>query len=429
MDCQNKRALTAGGAGMKILYVCPFAHHAGHPPSAAIHEPDALAQAGAEVKLVTFYGIIDRTKVGVAHTTIIPKTQLFLVLESLISLLFMWLPLFRWLLLFCANMWTVAVAMYLQRKMRYDIIYLRDGDPFLFIPLIFSLPFRGYRWVISLMGANLCPNSLPRGNFALVVYWAAIKGLNSSFWRPFYRYSLSRNRFVFLTQSEAIRQAYSSYMQGVFSGKVICLMLGARDSAMHIPKDEARRHLNLPQDRALFLSFGASHPGKDLATVFETIANIPQAVLVQAGKCSFSVGQSPSELVRDYEIEDRVVVRDDYIAESEKPYYFFAADAVILSYTKDFTSTVSLLWDACRFNVPVIASDNGQLGELVKKFNVGLLFAAQNADSLRKTIMSFASLKPQQLEKFKGNCRAFSQELSLDNWAQNFIGVCQEVSK
>ena len=44
---------------MKILYVCPFAHHAGHPPAAAIYEPDALARAGAEVKLLTFYGIID----------------------------------------------------------------------------------------------------------------------------------------------------------------------------------------------------------------------------------------------------------------------------------------------------------------------------------------------------------------------------------
>ncbi|GAG67757.1 unnamed protein product, partial [marine sediment metagenome] len=43
---------------IRILYVCPWAHWAGHPPWAATHESEALIKAGAEVSLCTFRGIL-----------------------------------------------------------------------------------------------------------------------------------------------------------------------------------------------------------------------------------------------------------------------------------------------------------------------------------------------------------------------------------
>jgi glycosyltransferase involved in cell wall biosynthesis len=417
---------------IKVLYVCPFAHYSGHPPWAAIHEPEALAQAGVRVTLLTSYGIIDNTEVKVPHVTVISRSGGIFLLQRLINFFFTRWALFRWPIMLLANFLALVLAIRLKRKLKYDIIHLRDGDPFLFLPLVLSLPFRGQNWVVSLMGGNLFYIPPPllktlRKDLRLFVYSVALKVLNSKLWRQLYRRSLARNNFLFLTQSEAVKRDYDSYLEGVFSGNVIHLPLGFGGTIRSVSKEEARRHLGLPQGKPLFLSFGASHPGKDLEVVFRALKNVPDVFLVQAGKYAFSVGANPAKLAQDYAMQDKVIIRNDYIPEQEKPYYFFAADAVILSYTRQFLSTVSLLWEACHFGTPVIASDNGQLGELVKTFRPGLLFTAQDVASLRKAITRFLGLKPEEIEVFKNNCQKFCQEFSLEKWAQRCLEIYEGV--
>jgi glycosyltransferase involved in cell wall biosynthesis len=248
--------------------------------------------------------------------------------------------------------------------------------------------------------------------------------VNSSLWKPVYRRSLARNNFLFITQNESMKQSFGSYVQGVLSGKVVCLPLGVDEADKVISKEEARKYLGLPQDKPMFLSLGFLHAGKDLETVFRALKDVPNAFLIHGGDQGFRLHlPNSATLAQRYTMVGRVIIRDYYIPEGEKPYYFFAADATILSYTKQFLSTTSLLWEACRFGTPVIASDNGQLKELVKAFQPGLLFTAQDADSLRETILRFLSLKPEEIQVFKDNCRRFANEFSLEKWAQRCLEI------
>ena len=216
-------------------------------------------------------------------------------------------------------------------------------------------------------------------------------------------------------------------MRGVFSGNVIYLPLGFGSTIRPVSKKEARQRLDLPQDKLLLLSFGTCHPGKDIEVIFHALKNSPDVILVQGGKHTFSVGADPAKLAQDYAVLDRVIIKDYYIPEEEKPYYFFAADAVILSYTRQFLSSASLLWESSLFETPVIASDEGQLGELVKVFQPGLLFNAQDAASLREAIIRFSSLKPSQIEIMKSNCRKFSNEFSINKWAQRCLDLYEDL--
>jgi glycosyltransferase involved in cell wall biosynthesis len=199
--------------------------------------------------------------------------------------------------------------------------------------------------------------------------------------------------------------------------------LGFGSDSRPISKKEARKRLGLPQDKTVFLSFGVPHPGKDLEAVFRALKDVPGVFLVQAGKSAFSVGHNPTKLAQDYAVTDRVVINDNYISEEEKPLYFLAADAVVLSYTKQFLSTASLLWEACIFGIPVIASNQGQLGELVRAFQVGLLFEAQDATSLREAMIDFTHLGRDEIESLKKNCQKFSGEFSIDKWARKCLEV------
>jgi len=323
--------------------------------------------------------------------------------------------------MFFETLVTLSRAIAIKRKRKVDIIHLRDGEPFIFLSHLLSLPFRGYRWVISLTASNIYPPK-PK-TFTQSVYTVAIRFVNSGIWKPLYRFSLARNGFMFLTQNETARRDYNSYLGGIFGGKVIYLPLGSDKPVKTIDKNKARRKLKLPLDKPVFLSFGAPHSGKDLETIFRAVGGLPDVCLVHAGSQAFSLGANTSNLVDKYSEPNRVIISDHYISEEEKPYYFFAADAAILSYTRQFLSTSSLLWESCRFGTPVIASDNGQLRELVEAYDVGLLFKAQDSAFLREAMVHFIKLNPEQIELLKRSCRRFANEFSLEKWAQRCIEI------
>lgn len=355
---------------IRVLYVCPYAHYPGHFAVAAVQETQALAEASMDTVLLTCCGVIGDAEIKVPHLVVFPQTGLSKPMYSLASFLRRW-TISRWLLMFFETLITLSRAIAIKRRREVDIIHLRDGEPFLFLSHLLTLPFRGYCWVISLTASNIYPPE-PK-TFTQFIYTLAVKFVNSAVWRPLYRASFARNNFLFLTQNEMARRDYNSYLGGIFAGKVIYLPLGSDRPATIIHREKARRKLGLPLDKPVFLSFGAPHSGKDLRSIFRAVVELPDVCLVHAGSQAFSLGTNTANLEDKYGESKRVIISDHYISEDEKPYYFFAADAVILSYTRQFLSTSSLLWEACRFETPVIASDNGQLGELVKTYDVGLL--------------------------------------------------------
>lgn len=317
---------------------------------------------------------------------------------------------------------TLTTAIKLKRRLAIDIIHLRDGEPYLFLSHFLCLPFRGYKWLVSLTASNIYPPAEIK-SIKLLVYTTAVRVLNNKMWRPLYKSSLTRNRFRFAVQNDVAQVDYSNYMGGVFNGRVECLPVGTSETTEIITKEKARRYLGLPPDKPVLLAFGAYHSGKDLETILRALKDLPDVYFVHAGSQAFGLGVNFEEVARSYIDAGRMSIRNYYVPENEKPYYFFAADAVILSYTRQFLSTSSLLWEACRFGTPVIASDNGQLKELVEAFQPGLLFKAQDADSLTEAIMRFINLKPVEIRTLKDNCHRFAHEFSIESWAKRCLEI------
>jgi len=405
----------------KVLYVCPFAHYPGHFSWAATRETEALKQAGIDVQLLTFYGAIDNPQVKVPHLTVLPETGFGRFAAKTFDL-FRKNAITRWLLMSCETFLTLATAIRLKRKLSIDIIHLRDGEPYLFLSHLLSLPFKGHKWLVSLTASNIYPPAEIR-NVKLFIYTMAVRLLNNRMWKPLYTLSLKRNAFLFAVQNKVAQADYSNYMGHVFNGRVECLPVGTNWETEIIPREEARQRLDLPSDKPVLLTFGAFHSGKDLETVFRALKDVPEVYLVHAGSQAFGLGVNFEEVAMSYMAGNRMSIRNYYVPEAEKPYYFFAADAVILSYTRQFLSTSSLLWEACRFGTPVIASDNGQLKELVERYHPGLIFKAQDADSLREAVTNFTKLKPAEIKRLKNNCHRFASEFSMDRWSQKCLEI------
>ena len=190
-------------------------------------------------------------------------------------------------------------------------------------------------------------------------------------------------------------------------------------------KKKARKYLGLPEDRSIFLHFGILHPAKDIKTIIAAIEELPDALLVHAGKTM--PGADLAGLVNGRGLQDKVIIKDCYIPETEKQYYFNAADAIILAYTKDFFTTGSMLWQAARFSLPAISSDNADLGEMVRKYGMGLVFHAEDVTSLKSTLLAFLDSSRSQREIMANNCELFCDEFSFSNWAQRGIEIFTEL--
>lgn len=406
---------------IKVLYVCPFAHYPGHFSWAATRETGALKQAGIDVRLLTFCGVIDEAEVKAPQHIVISSTglghfvrQSFTVLRKN--------TITRWLVMSFETFLTLTTAIKLKKRLEIDVIHLRDGEPYLFLPHILCLPLTGYKWLISLTASNIYPPTEIK-SIKLFIYSTALRIVNNGMWRPLYKLSMKRNQFFFAVQNEVAKLDYSNYMGGAFDGRVECLPVGTSITTEVISKQAARRYLGIPLKKPVFLAFGAYHSGKDLETIFRALKNLPEVYFVHAGSQAFGLGVTLEEVAKGYIDVNRMSIRNYYVPENEKPYYFFAADAVILSYTRQFLSTSSLLWEACRFKTPVVASDTGQLKELVEKYQPGLLFNAQDPDSLREAIIRFINLKPKEIEALKDNCRRFASEFSHEKWAQKCLEI------
>ena len=399
---------------MRILYVCPWAHRAGHYPQAAVQESGALVEAGADVCLYTFCGLLgDRVPEGVSHRQAV-STRIGLAAGILTRMLTI-----STAATFAAQyiefLVTLVLAVRPGRRAGYDVVYLRDGDPFLFIPLSMGLFFKQRRWVVSLVGilGKRSYAGLPR------------KFLCASIWRPIYRRSLSRNHYTFVCQNTHTAEFFdAAFLDGLLSGRVTMIPKGVPRPNAGISTTQARQHLALPNDKVILLHFGALHPGKDLAPVLEGLRGMPDTLLVLAGAVTSSV--DPVAMARRFGIADRVIVTDRHIPEAEKPPYFRAADAVVLSYRKDFLQLPSMLWEAATFARPAIASDVAELGELVRKYEIGLVFQPEDGSSFANALSAFVGLSASDRKTMAVNCARFCDDYSLDAWVRRSLNAIRE---
>jgi len=402
---------------IRVLYVCPWAHRPGHMPQAVIRESSALLEAGAQVSVCTFRGVLDQEEPLVVPHRTAASGWLGCPLGVIAHLLGS-LPGGTNLARFVEHVATVGLAVRLRKPLGYDVIYLRDGDPFVFVPFVLGLVLRDYRWAISLLGTRSV-----RSRRSLYG-----KFIGSPVWKPVYRRSFSRNRFSFICGNGHLKNYFETdFLGGMFSGKVNVVPEGLERTAEHMARGEARQRLGLPQDRLVFLHFGALHPDKDIETVFAAIKDMPDVLLVHAGKVDRQVNLSDS--VRRSGLQGRVIVRDRYIPESEKPCYFASADAAILSYKSDDSMVCGTLREAARFRLPAIGSNVGELGELIESYGLGLVFEAESATSLGIALSEFSGSSQQERATMAGNCERFCDDFSSAVWAHNYMKVLVELCR
>ena len=185
-----------------------------------------------------------------------------------------------------------------------------------------------------------------------------------------------------------------------------------------VKKDEALAKLNIKAENTL-LFFGFIRDYKGLDILLEAVVILKNKIdfkLIVAGE--FYVDREKYiELIDKLGINDFVVLRESFIPTSEVKYYFSAADAVALPY-KEATQS-GIIQIANNFLKPVIATDVGGLGEIIKNGYNGYVIEPNNPLALANAIEEFFNNKNKI--DFASNVKKESEKFSWEKFTEELM--------
>ncbi len=188
--------------------------------------------------------------------------------------------------------------------------------------------------------------------------------------KPFTRYFVKAVD-AFVTMSAKVRNDLALFTQKV-SRQVVHPLYDNFGGA--VSKQEARQHLQLPQNARIVLFFGFIRSYKGLDILFDAMhdTRIQQSgiKLLVAGEF-YENRQAYDEQVTALGISDQLLLHTDFIPDSEVRYYLCAADFVIQPYRNATQSGVTPL--AYHFEKPMLVTNVGGLPDLVPDGKVGLV--------------------------------------------------------
>lgn len=169
-----------------------------------------------------------------------------------------------------------------------------------------------------------------------------------------------------------------------------------------VNKQQALERLNLPEGNYI-LFFGIIREYKGLDTLIESMAILKSRSNI---KCMV-VGEFYDDeslyfnLIKKHELENNIILINEFIPTNEVKYYFSAADVVILPYKHATQSGIVQI--AVNFGKPVIASNVGGLAEVIENGKMGYIVEKENPYELAVVIEKFYSERKE---------REFSQNIS-----------------
>ena len=189
-----------------------------------------------------------------------------------------------------------------------------------------------------------------------------------------------------------------------------------------ISKEEARKELGIGNKELVILFFGFIRKYKGLDLLLEAMkilkeiwpiknSQLPIPKLLIAGEF-YEDAKQYHELIDKLGIKDQLILKTDFIPDSEVKYYLCAADAVIQPYRNATQSGVTPL--AYHFEKPMVVTNVGGLPSLVPDGKVGIV-TEPNPQAIAEGIVKFYQLGE---DYFIPNLRSEKEKYSWANLSE-----------
>lgn len=192
-----------------------------------------------------------------------------------------------------------------------------------------------------------------------------------------------------------------------------------------LPKNEARALLGLKQDQKVLLFFGLIRNYKGLDLLIRAFADSrfrdSNYKLLIAGEF-YADKATYLDLIKSYQIEDDILLVDEFIPDSEVNQYFSAADLVVQPYKSATQSGITQI--AYHFNKPMVVTNVGGLPEMCPNGKVGYV-VEPNGPAIAEAIIKFFNDTDQ--EEMHKNVQLEKKKYSWDIMVKSLLALKDQV--
>ncbi len=186
-----------------------------------------------------------------------------------------------------------------------------------------------------------------------------------------------------------------------------------------LSKKEAIEKLDLDPSFSYLLFFGFIRAYKGLDLLIQSMKYIsnPKIKLIIAGEF-YGDSEHYIQLIENLNLHDKIILKTNFITDSEVKYFFCASDLVVQPYKSATQSGVTPL--AYHFEIPMIVTNVGGLTGMVPNGKVGLI-AEPNAESIADKINEYFQNKHE--EDFKKNLKVEKLKYSWNVMTEAILDI------
>ncbi len=183
-----------------------------------------------------------------------------------------------------------------------------------------------------------------------------------------------------------------------------------------VPKSEARKALDIPQQVPIVLFFGFIRRYKGLDLLLEALAQTPEIQAIVAGEC-YEDWAFYQQIIEKHQLGRRVYLFTDFIPTEQVRVFFSAADLVVQPYRSATQSGISQI--AYHFEKPMVVTNVGGLAEIVTDGVSGYV-AEPAAEAIAGAIRDF--FEGNREEAIKKGAKAEKNRFSWQHLVEALLG-------
>lgn len=233
----------------------------------------------------------------------------------------------------------------------------------------------------------------------------------------------------FIVHSETNKQDLMSHFL-VNEDKIDVIPHGIENVKVPINDDvlEYRSKYKIPENKKILLFFGSLRDDKGLDVLLDALKGIDKKLyhLIIAGKPMNSTSYNHYlHQIETNRIADNITFMPRFVEDNEIPILYNITNISILPY-KWFNSQSGVLATSIAYSIPVIVTDVGGLGELVRENNIGIVVPENNSYVLAQKI-EYLINNQNAYERYRNNCICCFRKSSWDVVAEKTLTTYQKL--
>jgi glycosyltransferase involved in cell wall biosynthesis len=186
--------------------------------------------------------------------------------------------------------------------------------------------------------------------------------------------------------------------------------------------EQLRADLGIESDRSVFLLFGELTARKGIHQLLEAISLLPSELsqklcLLLIGrigpKARLQVESRIAQLSQSSSVQ--IITQDQFIPDHKIQPYFYIADVVLAPYQRHIGMS-GILVRAAASQTPVLSSNYGLMGEITRRYQLGLTVDSTRPEEIAKGITQFLIDSPTNYGD-RAKMRSFAEQNSADQFA------------